>query len=192
MRLEKIQRQRVPSFGGVLNNKALLKGLEKVSEHGATFGATACLVGSLALRPLAIQATPKAKKENKQYASANSICSGLMKFAVAEAIVLPIENAVKKIDKNPEQFLKKETILNLKSTADNLIDSKTYKFATQIVKLGAGFLAAIPKSMLTVALIPLAVNTLFKPKTKKEEHSPQQVNFKGAIGNKIAKGVGKI
>ena len=50
------------------------------------------------------------KKENKQYATTNSIASGLIKFGMVEAIALPIENAVKKIDKNPEKYLSEKEL----------------------------------------------------------------------------------
>ena len=55
------------NFTGALNNKYLLKGLEKVSDHGMSVGAGTSLIMSLAVRPLAIYATPDVEKENKQY-----------------------------------------------------------------------------------------------------------------------------
>ena len=97
----------------MLNNKILLKGLEKISEHGTSFAAGTSLVMALGVRPLAILSTPNTEKENKQYASTNSICSGLIKFGLVEAIALPVENAVKKIDQNPQKYLKQSTIKNL-------------------------------------------------------------------------------
>ena len=97
----------------ILQNKYFLKGLEKISEHGTSFAAATSLVLSTSLRPFAINKTPDTETENKQYAMANSICSGLIKFGIVEAIALPIENAVRKIDQNPEKFLKPRTINNL-------------------------------------------------------------------------------
>lgn len=165
----KIQQTSRNSFTGALNNKLLLKGLEKVSEHGTTFSAGTSLVMALTLRPLAIHSTPNVEKENKQYASANSIASGLIKFGIVEAIALPIENAVKKIDANPKNYLKKSTMDNLIGNSIRANDSRNYRFATQVVKLGAGFVTAIPKSMLTVALIPVIMDNLFNHKVNREE-----------------------
>lgn len=179
-----------PNFTGALNNKFLLKGLEKISEHGMSVGAGTSLVMSLAVRPLAIHATPDVEKENKQYAIANSVCSGIIKFGMVEALALPIENAVKKIDKNPRKYLKN----NPKTFAE----SRSYKLGTQIMKLGTGLVTAIPKSMLTLALIPVIMDKIFNirpTEDKKKETSTKppenkELSFKGK--SPIAAGIGKV
>lgn len=144
MQVNKISRDN-SNFTGLLNNKILLKGLEKVSEHGTSFAAGTSLAMSLTVRPFAIHSTPDVEKENKQYAIANSIGSGIIKFGIVEAVALPIENAVKNIDKNPEKYLKSKTIKNLQETSKKLVESKSYKLSTQIMKLSTGFITAIPK-----------------------------------------------
>ena len=106
MKISAAQSKSSPSFNGMMNNKILLKGLEKVSEHGTSFIAATSFAMSSGIRPLAIAVTPDVKKENKQYAITNSIASGLVKFAFVEAIALPIENAIKKAEKSPKQYLK--------------------------------------------------------------------------------------
>ena len=179
-----------PNFTGALNNKFLLKGLEKISEHGMSVGAGTSLVMSLAVRPLAIHATPDVEKENKQYAIANSVCSGIIKFGMVEALALPIENAVKKIDKNPRKYLK--------NTPKKFVNSRSYELGTQIMKLGTGLVTAIPKSMLTIALIPVLMDKIFNTRPnddKKKETSPKppankDLSFKGK--SPIAAGIGKV
>lgn len=197
---------RIQNVSRFLNNKTLLKGLEKISEHGTSFAAGTSLLMSMTVRPLAILSTPDVEKENKQYAVANSLCSGLIKFGMVEAIALPIENAVKRIDKNPEKYLKKETIKTLKNGADNLIKSKSYKLGTQMIKLGTGFFMAIPKSVLTIALIPVIMDNIFKNKSKKVQETLRVKNnkdniqiinstkipFSGALQEGLSKGAGKI
>lgn len=182
-------------FTGLLNNKFLLKGLEKVSEHGTSFAAGTSLVMSLGVRPLAIISTPDVEKENKQYACANSICSGLIKFGIIEAVALPIENAVKNIDKNPEKYLKPETVKTLQSSG-KLIESKSYKLGTQIMKLGTGFVTAIPKSMLTIAFIPIIMDKLFNIRKNKistdKNKKDKNVPFTGNLNRSISKGLAKI
>ena len=185
-------------------DKFFLKGLEKISDHGASFAAGVSFISAVMLRPCAISLTPKADKENKKYASANSIASGLMKLAIVEAVALPVEAAIKNIDKNPSKFLKKETIENLQNGAETLLKSRDYKFATQSIKMGSSLLSAIPKSILTVALIPLIMDKILnnkkEEKTRKEENkyddifSPvyNKLAFKGNIADKTAKGIGKI
>ncbi len=177
----------------ILKNKTLLKGLEKISEHGTSFTAGTSLIMSLSVRLLAINSTPDVEKENKQYAMANSICSGLIKFGMVEAIALPIEKAVKNIDNNPQKFLK---------NSKHFAGTKAYKLVTQMFKLGTGFLMAIPKSMLTIALIPVIMDKLFNQKEKTKLNTlPQNTsiqkknkntNFTGNFTNTLSKGIGKI
>lgn len=195
MQVNKISRDN-SNFTGLLNNKILLKGLEKVSEHGTSFAAGTSLAMSLTVRPFAINATLDVEKENKQYAIANSICSGVIKFGIVEAIALPIENAVKNIDQNPEKYLKPQTIKNLQETSKKLVESKSYKLSAQIMKLSTGFITAIPKSMLTIALIPIIMDKLFNirknDKKQKFENQNKDIHFTGSINENISKGIGKL
>lgn len=181
----------------LLKNKRVLSTLEKISDHGTSFSNGTSLVMSLAVRPISIFATPNTEKENKQYAAANSICSGIIKFGIVEAVALPIETAIKHIDKNPQNFLNEQTLKNLKEPKKVFAESKSYKLITQVLKLGTGFLTAIPKSMLTIALIPIIMDNLFIKKAKSEpkiqDSQPQQQNQKpNFTGNYIAKGLSKI
>lgn len=207
MRINSVHNTTSPSHKGLWNNKTVLKGLETISEHGATFVAATTLAMAAGVRPLAIKMTPDVKKENKEYAITNSITSGIIKFAMAEAIAIPVENAIKKIDKNPEKFLNEKTIKMLQGNAKTLVESKNYKFATQILKLSAGLVSAIPKAILTVSLIPFVMDLLFKKQDKNktnekiyntynpifsptfEKYTP---SFKGSISEQTAKGLGKI
>ena len=194
----------VQKVSRLLNNKTLLKGLEKISEHGASFAAGTSLVMSLGVRPLAIFSTPDVEKENKQYAATNSICSGLIKFAMVEAVALPVENAVKKIDVNYSKYLKPETVQVLNGNSSSLIKSKSYKLTAQMIKLGTGLITAIPKSVLTIALIPVVMDKLFKSKGKSQDYAIEQgaskhkaiqtknIPFGGRANDILAKGISKI
>lgn len=207
MRINGNKNNFTPSNKGLWNNKAVLKGLETISEHGSTFVAATTLAMALTARPLAIKLTPNTKKENKEYATTNSIASGLIKFAMVEAIAIPVENAIKKIDKNPEKFLSQKTIKTLQGSAKTLAESKNYKFATQVLKMGTGLITAIPKAMLTVALIPIIMDKLFPKKKEKIKQTKDysldspvfskdfnlgNPSFKGGITTQTAKGIGKI
>ncbi len=194
----------VQKISRILTNKMLLKSLEKVSEHGTSFCAGTSLLMSLSLRPLAIFSTPDVEKENKQYACANSICSGLIKYGMVEAVALPVENAVKNIDKNPDKFLKPKTIVTLKAASEELLKSKSYKLATQMIKLGTGLITAIPKSVLTIALIPVIMDKLFNVKKHTETVSvksnpdniqiinSKKIPFTGGLTESLSKGIGKL
>jgi hypothetical protein len=144
----------------------VLRGLETISEHGTTFIAATTLAMSVGVRPLAIQLTPDVKKENKHYSITNSIASGLIKFALVEAVAIPVEQSIKKIDKNPEKYLTQTTIDNLKTASKPLVESKNYKFATQILKQSSNLITAIPKAMLTVSLIPVIMKLLYNNSDK--------------------------
>ncbi len=172
----------------ILKNKIFLKGLEKISDHGTSFFAATSLIMSSSVRPLAITLTPDTEKENKQYAIANSISSGIIKFGIVESIALPLELIIKKINKNPEEYLKPKTLERLSPRA--------YELITQTLKLGVGFITAIPKSILTVALIPIIMDSLFKKSLKlsseKEKqiqtsNSPKDIKFTG-----LTSAVGKV
>ncbi len=200
-----------PSFKSLMTNKYVLNGLEKIADHGTTFVAATSFIMASGVRPAAIALTPKTDKENKQYAITNSIASGLIKFGMTEAIALPVENAINKIDKAPEKFLKQDTLKTLKGSAKELVSSKSYNIITQTLKLSAGLITAIPKSMLTIALIPLITDLLFNKKKDKKQNiydnlktiqSPDIFNniteknnrpaFKGGFENEITKGMAKI
>lgn len=191
----------------LFKNKTVLKTLEKISDHGTSFSAGTSLALSLVMRPIAIFSTPDVEKENKQYAATNSVCSGLIKFGIVESVALPIEKAVQNIDKKAEKFLQKDTIKNLTKEGQTITNSRSYKLMTQIIKLSTGFLTAIPKSMLTLALIPVLMSSIFKTKVKptKDEKRKQQftpftasnreikekLNFTGNI-DKLSTVLGKI
>ena len=162
------------TFGGffdankLINSKTFQKGLEFASDNGALFAAGIALATTILLRPLAIFATPGVKKENKEYACAKSISSGAIGFGVMALISTPIAQAIKKINKNPEKYLKAETIKNLSNGAE-LAKSKQYRFSTQLFKLGADFVSAIPKALLTCALIPPIMMCLFPKKQNSKQ-----------------------
>ena len=184
---------RINSFAEkFLTNKSTLKCLEKISEHGTSFVAGTSFVMSTTIRPLAISLTPDTQKENKNYAIANSFGSGIVKFAMVEAVALPIENAIKKIDKNPNKYLNSKTLKHLAKSPEKISTSKAYKFMTQFMKLGAGLFMAIPKSFLTVALIPLFLTNQSIDKKPNNKNTYQDITFTGKISNSMPKFIAKI
>ena len=109
------------------------------------------------------------------------------------AVSSPISKAVKKISKNPEKYLKQSTIKNL-SNGGELVKSATYKFSTQLFKLGADFGSAIPKALLTCALIPPLMACFFPKREKmqnKREYPSQVICFKANIKNNKANDIYK-
>ena len=168
----------------IYNSRVLKKSLKFASENGALFAATASLAFS-AIRPLIILATPKTDKENRQYASTKSIASTLTGYLLMLGASLPIAKAVKNIDNSPEKFLKNSTIKHLKAGEKTIKASEKYNFATQLIKLGLGFIIAAPKSIVTCAIIPPIMDTLFKNRGKTQKEKPyKNTTFTGKIPNK--------
>jgi hypothetical protein len=187
-----------PHFSGINTNKFVLSGLEHIANHGASFAVGASFFGAAILRPLVISAVPNTDKENKKYFSANSLSSGIMKLLMAEAVALPVENAIKSIDKSPNNFLNKNTLENF------FKDKKSYNFLTQTIKQTTNLLTSIPKSYLTVALLPLLIDKFFKGNEKKENINPMvfegadkfssynKISFKGNENRLLSKGISKL
>lgn len=167
----------------IYNSKIVKKGLELAANNGALFTSAASLVFATAVRPIAIMSAPKTDRENKKYACIKSISSSAAGFLLMLGVSQPVSNAIKKIDKNPSEYLKPSTIKNLKAGEKSLLKSKRYTFATQLFTLGLGALLAIPKSIMTCALIPPVMSKVFpkKPEDKK-------VSFTG----NLSKGIGQI
>ena len=167
-----IKNTNAPSFKGALNNRYLLSGLKTISEHATSFSAMTSLGMSVGVRTFSILNTPGVEKENKHYAAANSICSGLVKFGIVEAVALPVENWIKKIDNNPKKYLS--------AAANNVYrnDPAAYKFITQIIKQSTGVLTAIPKSIFTIALIPVVMDVLFPEKPAMKRINPAESDKK--------------
>ncbi len=161
-------------FKSLYNNKIVLNALEKISDHSASFQASASMLGAIALRPLAISLIPGVDKDNKKYLSANSLSSALGKFLIAETLILPVESMIKKTNQK---------------------EIKNYNIKAQIIKQAAGILSAIPKSLVTIALIPFLVDKLFPHKknpdfnfqlSKEEKNRYKNViSFKGNPINSI-------
>ena len=179
------------SFNGFCNNKAIKKGLEFAAENGTLFAATTTLALSTA-RPLVILATPKTDKKNKQVASAKSLTSTLTGYLIALMASLPLSKAIKRIDKNPEKYLNPETISTLKEKGEELTKSKAYSMATQLFKLGLGFVIAAPKAILTALGTPYLLKLFNTQENIKEAEKIQKegLTFKGK--SSVSSGIGKI
>lgn len=185
----------------ICKSDTLKKGLELAANNGGKFMAGTQLLFATAVRPLSIATTPKTDRENKKLACAKSFASSFVNYLLVLAVSNPIARNVKKIDKAPEKYLKPETINLMKEGAKPLVESKSYQFATQMFKLGSNAVTAMPRAIVTCAMIPpimagiqfLNEKLRKKPepvKTQKITTSPQnsQVAFKGV---NIAKKMGK-
>lgn len=162
------------SFNGFLNNKALKRGLEFAADNGTLFAATTTAVLSLTVRPAAIMLAPNVDKENKKLAFTKSLVSTFSGYLLMFAFSKPFARSLKQIESTPHKYLTKDTIEKFKQK-----DNKAYSFATQMFKLGAGLLAAIPKALLTAVAVPPVLDKIFPEKQQ------QDLTFKGKLPKKI-------
>ena len=184
----KVNSNRDISFKNIYTNKAIKKTLEFAADNGTLFAATTTLGFSTLVRPFAIYNTPNVDKENKNTMCAKAIASAFTGFLLMLSLSLPFSKSIKKIDKNPEKYLKNETIKNINEQKENIKNSATYNFATQIFKLGLGLVAAIPKALITNATTPLVLDNIFDRK-KSKKNTSQNITFKNK--DFLAKGIGK-
>lgn len=180
----------------IYNSKLFKKGLEFASDNGALFAAGTSLALSTIARPIAILSTPNTDKENKKYACAKSFSSSAIGYLLMFFASKPMAKAVKNIDENPSKYLKQTTIENLKQSGKSLAHSKKYQFASQLFKLGLGFVIAVPKSVMTCALIPPIMAGLFKKKPEQTQNqNDKNISF-GSLHTKginpLSKGIGKL
>ena len=161
----------------IYTNRIFKKGLEFASNKSAIFVGSVSLALSTIARPIAILSTPNTNKENKKYACIKSFASTVVGYGLMLGASLPVSNALKEIDKNKTKYLKPQTLKRLSTP-------KKYAFATQLFNLGLGFLIAIPKSILTCALIPPFMAKIFP----KKENQQKNISFTG----NLSKGIGKL
>ena len=188
----------------ICKSKQLKTGLEFVADYGALFKAGTCLTLATIARPLAIYSTPKTDKENKKLACAKSISSSAIGFGLMMGVSLPVTSSIKKIDKTPRKYLKNATIRSLKDTGKKLTESSGYKFATQLFKLGIDTISAVPKSLITCALIPFVMcaftkkptdnKNITEPKPIPSNNLPKKdLTFTGRLPKEpLTKGIAKI
>ena len=172
----------------IYTSNIIKKGLEFAADNSALFAAGTTLVLSTAIRPLSILATPNTDKENKKIACAKSISSSAIGYLLMLAVSRPFAKSIKAINQNPQKFLKQETIKNLKDGSRTLAKSKAYMLATQIFKLGLGFIIAAPKAVITALGVPVAMK-LFKNE-EPQKHTGQP-SFTGK-GQTLSKGIAKV
>lgn len=175
----KVNSNRDISFKGFYNNKALKKGLEFAADNGALFAASTTLCFSMFARPASIMMAPHTDKENKIMACAKSITSSISQFFLTLLLSKPIAGSIEKIGKNPQKYLKPETIKTFQNGCKEITESKSYEFATQMFKLGVGMIVAMPKAILTAAGMPFILEKVFhKQKPKHEDGDFEDSNDK--------------
>ncbi len=166
-------------------------------EHNISTSALIALVLAGVMRPATIMALPgKKDKEDKIYASGHAMASGILGFIVSTAITSPFDESIKKIfdDKKfvgPKLSKIDEQIKNLKdknilTEADKLmlknLKSKRGAMNTLAKNIPDWFIA-VPRAMLTIALIPPILKYVFGVEKKKK--APEQKPIVETNNNKV-------
>lgn len=156
-----------PRLENLYKSKSLHKTLKFANDHQLIFGASFALLITCILRPGAIMVAPSKKnKEDQKYASAHSIASGIIGFGISTLMFLPVENAIKRLKENPKEFITKNDspLITIKDGKEVLKDAPR----TYIERL-PDILGAVPKGILTIALIPPILKYCFGYEKKKSQ-----------------------
>lgn len=150
----------------IYTNKNVKKFFHMAESTPAVFSSLFALMLTCTLRPAAIMATPSSKKnvDDKKYASAHSIASGVIAYILSLGLLQPLANAMNKIKKSPEEFMKT-------SKAEYLKDTDAFKAAKKYVSLFPETLIAAPRATATIALIPVILKYGFGLEKKKNGDS---------------------
>lgn len=166
---------------GKIYTSELVKRFFLMAEHSQpVFNAAFSLLLTCLLRPAAIMVLPGEKKNNddKKYAAAHSIASGVIAYLISSAIFSPIGNAMKKIDKYQRVFLSKNSNLEYLQNGKTMANAKTW------VTMFPELVLAPPRAILTIALIPLTLKYIFGWKKKSANEN--------AVNSKVADNSAKI
>lgn len=143
--------------------------MELAADNQVVYSAAFALLLTCILRPTAIMALPSEKKNNddKKYAAAQSIASGVIGFILSTAIATPLSRAVKKLKANPEKYMKNKEWLK---------NEKVASTAGIYLNKVPDVMLAVPKGILTIALIPPILKYVFgwEKKNKANKISPEQ------------------
>lgn len=162
---------------GRYSNKSFKKFLKMAADKQAVFSAVFAIGLTCVMRPAAIMAIPgdKKHKDDKKYAAAHSIASGVIGYLISLAIFAPISDAMKKIEKEPEKYI--DTNKKLKY----LESGKSLRIAKTFIGMAPEIILAAPRAVVTIAIIPPILKYVFgwekKKPNSKEEINPILQNY---------------
>lgn len=144
--------------------------LSLAAQNQVVFSASFALLLTCLLRPASIMALPSEKKnkDDKKYAAAQSVASGIIGFIASSIVANPISAAVKKISKNPKQF-------GVKSLA--VLTPNTNGVVSNYFNKVPDILMSVPKGIITVALIPVILKYVFGWEKKNKNHDKNDLHL---------------
>ncbi len=153
-------------------NKMLIDFFKQADDKQPIFNAIFALGLTCFLRPLAILFTPGSKKnkDDKKYASAHSIASGIIGYVATSIFLEPVARATKIITNSPGMYSKN------KETSYLISDKKALFAASTFLKMFSETLISPPKAILTIALIPLILEKVFHITKNKKANTISEEN----------------
>ena len=173
------------SFGDkILSSKAFGSILDYAEDHPISCNALFSLVLAGICRPLTIMAIPdkdgKSKKD-KLNAAAHAVASGVIGFISSTIIMSPFDSAMKKIKADPVKYLGKKAEAYLGDLKQQgLTKTPKFKNVEKLIKMGPDIVIGIPRSIITIALIPPILKYVFgiEPKAKQKVETKIQTEAK--------------
>ena len=183
--------------GGILTKNWFNKFLEQTYHHNIATSALVALGLAGVMRPATIMALPGEKdKEDKIYASGHSLASAILGFVASIILTSPLDIAVKKLFENPEKLGSKklakmkrisadlEKRADMRNSAGEIINRKSRELfkamnkhkgsLETLAKNLPDWIIAVPRAILTIALIPPILKYIFGVEKKKAALQPQQ------------------
>lgn len=166
----------------ILSSKTFGAMLEYAEDHPISCNALFSLILAGVCRPLTIMALPDEisgkNKKDKMNAAAHAVASGVIGFISSTIIMSPFDAAMKKVKADPAKWLgigkKAESYLG-DLRAKGLTKTPKFKNVEKLIKMGPDIVIGIPRSMITIALIPPILKYVFGMDPKKDKLKEKEV-----------------
>ena len=185
--------------GGLFTKNWFNKFLTYSYEHNVSTSALVALVLAGVLRPATIMALPGDKdKEDKIYASGHAMASAILGFVASTIITSPLDTSIKKVFSDPAKYGSKKLTKfarikdalqkrsELRNSAGELLNKTSKQLYKKMIKHQdtmqtlakniPDWIIAVPRSILTIALIPPILKYVFGVEEKKKSDPPKQEN----------------
>jgi len=165
-----------PKMEKFLKSEGFKNALEKINDYHLVAGPAFALILTGIFRPASIMMLPGDKnKDDKKYASAHSIGSGVIGFLISSILFVPLGDAAKAFSANPKNFITKKNSYLLKN-------EEAFNTAKTIIGRLPDIIGSVPKGILTIALIPPILKYVFgwekkKPEVKEEPYVYRSYSF---------------
>lgn len=191
-----------PFIDKILKSNWFGKFTKYSNDHNISTSALVALVLAGVMRPATIMALPgKKDKDDKTYAAGHSMASAIIGFVFSTILTSPFDESIKKVFDENGKFagpkLKKlnEKIQGYKNKekTNNLSKEELKKLKTLVKKQDAmrtflknvpEWIIAVPRAMLTIALIPLILKYVFGLEKKKSDDKSKDQSVQQTVQTK--------